>query len=146
MRRAINGAKQEAQEFAEQQADLKNKVGTDDVKLIRKIRVAIQNDNESDIAFLKEFFPKAFAGVSAEIGSALKTKDKEPIEVEVEAAVKQKPIDFAFTSFADAVRNIQTSLGKEKDQELKKQTGIMANIDSGIQKLVAKPQPALVGV
>jgi len=51
---------------------------------------------------------------------------------------KKKPRDrsrdFAFASFEDAIRNIQTSLGKgDPEKEQKKQTSILGRIDQGIQ-------------
>jgi len=48
-------------------------------------------------------------------------------------ATQQAGRNFAFSSFEDAIRGIQTSLGKDdSEKEQKKQTGFLSNIDRGI--------------
>jgi len=138
MRHAINGAKQEAADFAEQQEELLAKFGTKDTGLISKIRQAIMTQNQDDMETLKEYFPKAFAKASAQFMSGLATADSAASAASSgDSAAKSKGPSFAFASFEDAIRNIQMSLGKDdSEKEQKRQTNILSSIDGGIKKVI----------
>jgi hypothetical protein len=87
--------------------------------------------------------PDIFAKTQEAFGAGIRARD-EKIAAERD---KPKPREFAFTSFNDAIRNIQTSLGKEsKDKEQQKQTGVLQSIDNGIKNLVKRPQSVMIGV
>ena len=134
MRQAANQAQKALDNLNINKAKMKEALGTSNVGLLDDIRKAIQSNDVAALDWLSKNMPEVYRKTQAAYGAGIGT----PKDAAKDAAtIETKPIQAAFVSFQDAIRNIQTSLkgDKEAARDRKKGLGFLGSIDQGIEEI-----------